>query len=126
MSIIETSKAIAILAKKGMTIELQETIMQLREEALELQTENYNLKTELAELKKKQELQETVTFKRKVYYKDGDEVPYCPYCYEKKQVLIHLIFKRKDMDGQVYHCQECRTGYVANGQEDFRYYYQNK
>jgi len=39
MAIIDTSKIIVELAKKGMTIELQEKIMQLREEALELQEE---------------------------------------------------------------------------------------
>ena len=41
MAIIETSKIIADLAKRGMTIELREEIIKLREEAVELQEDKY-------------------------------------------------------------------------------------
>lgn len=121
MAIIETSKIIVELAKKGMTIELQEKIMQLREEALELQEENLRLKTENLRLKKKVELQEKVKFKRKVYYREDDKAPLCPYCFEKSNLLIHLsgptIGQRNNE--QFYECQECATEYRTAGTEDF-------
>ncbi len=122
MAIIDTSKAIVELAKKGMTIELQEKNMQLREEALELQEENLKLKTENITLKKKEELQEKVKFKRKVYYREGDEVPYCPYCYEKHKLLMHLTGPIREADGQLYTCQECRRVYRTKEKEDFTFY----
>lgn len=119
MAIKETTKAIVELAKKGMTIELEEKVMQLREEALELQEENLKLRTENIELKKKEELQEQVKFKRKVYYRDGDEVPFCPYCYDKEKSLIHLIFRYTDEGYEIHYCQGCKTHYKTKGQEDF-------
>ena len=127
MAIIDTSKIIVELAKKGMTIELQEKIMQLREEALELQEENLKLKTENIELKKKEELQEKVKFERKVYYREGDEIPFCPYCYEKHQLLIHLSsFDKDNPKEQISHCQECTTQYRVVGDEDFTYYWSQR
>ncbi len=123
MAIIDTSKIILELAKTGMTVELQEQLMQLREEALELQEENLKLKTENIELKKKEELQEKVKFKRKVYYREGDDVPYCPYCYEKHQLLLHFTESGPTPEGgQFYDCQECRRVYKTKDEEDFTFY----
>ena len=123
MAIIETSKAIADLIKKGATVELQEKIMQLRGEAVELQGEKINLKSENIELKKKLELQEKIEFKRKVYFREGDEVPYCPYCYEKHQLLIHLSLYEAGKGGeQLPCCQECETEYRVVNNEDFVLY----
>ena len=123
MSIIDTSKAIAELIKKGATIESQEMEMQLREEALELQEENLKLKAENVELKKKEELQDKIKYKRKVYYRDGDEVPFCPYCYDKKQLLIHLTFYDENNKKEQHPCcQECQIEYRVVGDEDFTFY----
>ncbi len=123
MAIIDTSKAIAELIKKGATIEAQEQIMQLREEALELQEENLKLKTENVELKKKEELQEKVKYKRRVYYRKGDEVPFCPYCYEKHQLLIHLTsYDVRDAKEQHPRCQECTIQYRVVGGRDFTFF----
>ncbi len=122
-SLIDTTKTVYDLAKKGMSIELQQKIMQLREEALELQEENLKLKTENLKLKKKEELQEKVKFKRKVYYREGDEVPFCPYCYEKHQLLIHLNRRGEDEKGGQFHdCQECKIEYRVVGEDDFVVY----
>lgn len=41
MSIIDTAKDIYSLAAKGLTIDLQQELMELREQALELQEENF-------------------------------------------------------------------------------------
>jgi len=126
-SIINTSKVVYELAKKGMTVELQEKIMQLREEALELQEENLTLKKENLQLKEKNELQEKVKFKRKVYFRDGDEIPFCPYCFEKSGRLIHLsLFKGNQPNEQLCHCQECYITYRVIGEGDFTFYSRHK
>ena len=119
---MDTAKSIVDLAQKGMTVGLQEMNMQLREEALELQAENLKLKTENIDLKKKEELREKVKPKRKVYYREGDEVPLCPYCYEKNQSLFHIMFRYElDGSGELYQCIECKSVYETYGQDDFTF-----
>jgi len=51
MSVMDTMKTITDLAKKGMTVGLQEKIMQLREEVIALKEENMRLRSENATLK---------------------------------------------------------------------------
>jgi len=116
MDITNTAKCIAELVKKGMSLELQEKIMQLREEALELQEENIKLKTENVEFKKKEELQDKIQYKGNVYYLDGDNVPYCPHCYDKDKSLIHLITDSRTPS--FCNCQACKSQYV-NRQGNF-------
>jgi len=125
MSLIETSKTVYDLAKKAANVELQRQVMQLREEALELQEETLKLRKENLMLKEKIELQEKVKFKRKVYFRDGDEVPFCPYCFERSNLLIHLSEARPFVDGRnaLYICQECNKSYETKGEEDFRITY---
>ncbi len=122
MSVVDTAKTAYDLAKKGMTVEFQEKIMQLREEALELQEENLRLRKENRELKERIELEETVHFRRRVYWRDGDEVPFCPYCREKSRLLVHL--HGPDEDGPerylIWNCQECGIRYLEAPEKDFK------
>lgn len=122
MSLIDTAKGIYELSKKGMTIELQEKLMQLREEALELQEENLNLKNENLILKEQVESRENLKFKRKVYFRDDDTIPFCPYCFEKSKLLIHLSGPTPSGSVQLYHCQECSIEYWTDGKSDFAIY----
>lgn len=121
-SLVDTAKIVYDLAKKGITVEFQEKVMQLREEALELQEENLTLKKENLKLKEQIELQETVKFKRRVYWRDGDEIPFCPYCFEKSHRLIHLCAPRKDGKFDIYRCEDCGIAYYTVGMGDFQIY----
>ncbi|MFH1370487.1 MAG: hypothetical protein ABII09_04295 [Planctomycetota bacterium] len=123
-SLIDTAKIVYDLAKKGMSIDLQEKLMQLREEALELQEENLNLKKENLKLKEQIEFQEKVQFKKKVYFRDGDTIPLCPYCYEKSKHLIHLSQETgaAGREQEIYKCQECGTEYSSIRGDDFTIY----
>jgi regulator of replication initiation timing len=120
MSVVDTAKTAYDLAKKGMTVEFQEKIMQLREEALELQEENLRLRKENRELKERIELEETVHFKGKVYWRDGDETPFCPHCFDKSHSLIHIHMMGQSGPSQYYTCPVCHTQYVTQGGTDFR------
>ncbi len=119
MSLTETTKTVYDLVKKGASIELQEKLMQLREQALELQDENLRLEQENRKLRKQIELQETMTFTRKVYWRAGDKVPHCPYCYEERKSPIHLTVFQQNDAGQVYFCNPCQTRYLDNPEGDF-------
>jgi regulator of replication initiation timing len=124
MSIVDTARTVGELVKKGMTVELQEKIMQLREEALGLQEENLRLKKENRELKERIELQQKVKRKKTVYWREGDEEPLCPYCYEKSHVLYHLAIvatSSNHLDRLVYQCPNCQIEYVTGANGDFHF-----
>lgn len=120
MSLIETAKAVYDLAKKGMSTELKEKLTQLREEALELQEENLNLKNEYLLLKGKNDIQKQLKFKRKVYFRDGDDTPFCPFCVERFGRVFHLTGPEDWLEGEyLYRCHTCEKRYVASGEGDF-------
>ena len=50
MSLTDTARNIALLAKKGRSVELLEELMKLRDQATALQKENAQLKARVAEL----------------------------------------------------------------------------
>jgi hypothetical protein len=121
MSITDTAKRAYDLAKKGMTVEFQEEIMELREEALELQEENLRLKQENRELKEEFEWKKKLHRKKSLYWVDDDDTPFCPYCWERNGLAIHLtvyppqgVYTRTECT-----CQECKIRYTAKGNEDF-------
>jgi hypothetical protein len=122
MSVVDAAQTAIDLAQRGMTVELQEQLMQLRKDALELDAENLRLKRENLKLKEQIELQETVKFRKRVYWRDGDEVPFCPYCHEKSHLLIHLDGPHQRQGGRLYACPECRTQYWTSGEKDFIIY----
>jgi len=126
-NIIDTSKAVMDLAKRGLTIELQEKLMDLREEALALQEDNLALKKEIAELKKAAELKETVTFKKGLYYKDGDSTPFCPHCFESTNKLFHLKIHSSSSSNSVYaDCCSCLICYRSDAGSDFCFNHKHK
>ncbi len=121
MSVVDTAKIVGELVKKGATIELQEKIMQLREEALELQEDNQQLKKENAKLREQVEWKQKLRRSRALYWCDGDDTPFCPYCWERNKLALHLsTYKKIQSTGEtVRRCQECKITYTARGESDF-------
>lgn len=106
MSFLGTAKDAYELAKKGMTIELQEKIMELREGALSLQEENLQLRQRVTELEQKLVTDSTIEYRKPFYIKSGDDHPFCPVCWEKDKSLIHL--KGPDGDPEWFKCPVCK------------------
>jgi predicted nuclease with TOPRIM domain len=99
------------LANQGATIEIREASMQLQEQVLDLQAAIFRLKKENQELKEKIELQEKAKFNKKVYFCYSDEVPFCPNCFKKQGMLIHLTGPASTEYGQTFNCPECKKEY---------------
>ena len=59
MSLSDTARNIALLAKKGRSVELLEELMKLRDQATALQKENAQLKARVAELEGRTEGRES-------------------------------------------------------------------
>lgn len=94
MSLIKTTQDIYELAKKGLTIDLQERLMELREEALALQGENLALKRRVADLEAQMAVGSSLSLDGVVCWKTGQETeregPYCQRCYDTDKKLIRL------------------------------------
>ena len=119
MSLLETAKDAYDLAKKGMTIELQEKIMELREEALSVQEENLQLRKRVIELEHKITIDSAMEFKKPFYIKSGDEHPFCPVCWEKDKSPIHL--KGPAGDPEWYQCPVCKWQQALHPEKIERY-----
>ncbi len=106
MSFLDTAKDAYDLAKKGMTIELQEKIMELREQALALQEDNLRLRMRITELEGKLSSGAAMEFRKPFYFRAGDEHPFCPVCWEKDKTAIHVTGPKGDAEW--YSCSVCK------------------
>ena len=97
MGITETMATITELAKKGLTVELREKIMDLREDVIALKEENQELRSD--NLKLKQQIKK---------FSKGEQ---CPKCRKATWELIaskpHPILKDLGMLERTYECSEC-------------------
>ena len=111
---IDAIKKLTDLAIQSKNIELQEGLIGLREQLitikeslLEAREENLSLKEENALLKGKIESLETVpleklTLKGVAYFTEEGLGPYCPNCYESKQLKNRL-----SSTGPLQRCSKC-------------------
>ncbi|MGH9739815.1 MAG: hypothetical protein ACRD4X_14700 [Candidatus Acidiferrales bacterium] len=103
---ISTIKSISELIKKYNDLELMGKIVELQTEVYELQTESLALRRQLEERTKMQ-----MRGPHEYFYQEGDEVPFCPKCWESEHKAIHLP---NSHDFGSYHgriCRVCRQSY---------------
>lgn len=97
MNIMETMKTITDLAKKGMTVELQEKIVELREEVIGLKEENITLRDENLRLRQQVE-----------GYTKGNPCPKCNKAgWKVESSQPHPKFGRLGAIERTYSCSEC-------------------
>lgn len=109
MAALPSYKDIIDLVKKGATLEAQEKIMELREASLELQEENILLREQVKELQRRQDLHDKMKFRKPYYWMEGDDVPFCPKCWEENGKAIHL--KGDGGHSEFWNCAVCETIY---------------
>jgi hypothetical protein len=93
------------LAKSFNNVDLLKEISDLKMETSVLTDENRELKEKVRQLQfdKKNPL----TFRNGLYYAAGDDIPWCPHCYEVSHIRTHLI---RDQNFKVigyYKCTHC-------------------
>ena len=93
------------LELKSHILDMNEQILNTKELALELKQENLSLKEELAILKSSTE--KKLIMKNKLYYDEDGNGPYCPNCYNKKELIL---MSRVDMGIYTYYCTKCKFG----------------
>jgi hypothetical protein len=95
-------ESITTLVKKVATLDLQEKIVQLREYIISLKDDNISLKEENQTLKLELETEKIFTLKNGLYWKDGDNVPFCQKCLDGSKKRVHL-----QLWGSGHKCFEC-------------------
>ncbi len=109
MSIISNAKEISDLIQKLGNQELYRKILDLQGEIINLTGENHTLKEENQELKRSLKLSKEMTFKQPFYYAEGDQVPFCPKCWEVDKIAVHMMTGTR-LEGRTPHyCPHCKT-----------------
>lgn len=82
MGILDNAKEIADLIKKVGDVDLYRKIVELEGEIVELTRQKRALEERVAELTDALAFKSHLTYREPFYFADGDEVPYCPKCWE--------------------------------------------
>ena len=125
---VELTRKIAELAKKGITLELQERITDLREAVINAKDDAINLRDEIQALKAKVRAQEDWDSRMAAYtlieaaagamvYKSQGPPEHfaCPACIERRS--IHILQPQNNWNGLCV-CPSCTTGYRVNPRTD--------
>jgi hypothetical protein len=107
MDIIGNVKEIADLAKKFNDIEFYRRIVDLEGEVIELTRAKRETERKVEDLQKQLTLKAKMTFRQPFYYQEGDDVPFCPSCFEKDTLAVHLFFVFDRSDLTRWDCHVC-------------------
>jgi len=112
MSIIDNVKEIAVLVKKLGDIELYRRIVELEGEVIELTQEKREFEEKIQTVEKKLAFSKKMTFRAPFWYAEGDNIPYCPRCWESDRIAIHLDGPH-DIPGDkpFYRCLNCKNNF---------------
>lgn len=111
MSVVDNLKDIVSLVKKIDNIELNRRIVNLESEVFDLIRENRDLNDKVEELKTLFAISKKMIFKSPFYYTEGDEIPYCPKCWETEKKAIHLLVEDVAA-GLRYDCPNCKLSRI--------------
>ena len=119
MSIIENTKEIAELIKKMGNIDLYKRIIELEGEIIDLSREKHQLDIKLNQLEKQFEQEQEMKFRKPFYYKEGDNVPCCPLCWEANRKAVHLDGPNRVEMETTFYCYLCRNNFVTKASESY-------
>ncbi len=107
MGVIENAKEVGELIKKYNDIELNRRIVNLEVEVAELQRDKLALEAKVAEHERTLNQRAAMQFRKPYYYQEGDEVPFCPKCWEASQLAVHLTDSYRMAGGIGRRCVNC-------------------
>jgi len=110
---VNTLRQIRELIKRSDDLELFKLILALQRDIFALESENLNLNAELASLKRELALREKMHMHPpyNYYFRDGDDVPSCPACWESEGKAVHLSRPEHVERGIRRHCRVCKETY---------------
>ena len=88
---LNTLRQIREIIKRSNDQELLKLVLALQRDIFALESDNLKLNVELASLKRELPLREKMHMRPpyNYYFRDGDDVPFCPACWENGRKAIH-------------------------------------
>jgi hypothetical protein len=111
MGILENAKEVAKAVQEIHNLELYQRVLSLHSDIIEIVEENNRLRDENKDLIKTVTLKQEMTFKEPFFYREGDDTPHCPACWEGKTIPVHLIFVFNNSDLTRWDCPSCKYTY---------------
>jgi hypothetical protein len=113
VSISEGFKTLASSIRKYKDPELLDQVVTLQNEVWTLQDRVRSLEKENEELRNQLKLKSKMIFRKPFYFMEGDEVPFCPRCYEGDEKCVHLLGPTKVTAGMRYKCPSCNFSILS-------------
>jgi transposase-like protein len=122
MNPIEQLKELATLIKKIGDIELYTKIVEFQTEVVKLSSRNAELEQKCLKLEAELRLKKSLSHVRSLYFADDDPMPFCPYCWETSEKLVHLFGPEALMlpGGERWKCHACNNDYTGQSGKNFK------
>lgn len=108
MGIIDNARELADLIKKIGDAELYSKIVDLKSQVVTLAGRNYEVEAELRDANAKLAQREQLKYREPYCWADGDDVPFCPTCWENGEKAIHLTPPQEWNGGLRRQCRACQ------------------
>ena len=114
---LATLAQIREIIKKSRDRKLVRLILDLQTDVFALESEHAKLKVELAKLKRDVDLRGKMCMRppSACYFQDGDDVPFCPVCWENRGKAIHLRTYAYASGEIRRQCPVCREAFRDEG-----------
>ena len=121
VSVIDATKKltdIAIATKnvelRESTVELRDQLVDIKESLVKVKEENFELREEIKKLKQPLPQTPKLFLKGRFYYKENDERPFCPVCYDSiDQKISSLVVTPVGYDYR-YKCMICNSMHLLD------------
>ncbi|MEK0336567.1 MAG: hypothetical protein QQN41_03930 [Nitrosopumilus sp.] len=110
MGIYENIKDLVKIVKDLDNIELYGKLLDLQGQVNNLNQENISKTERIKELEDLLSVSGKMNFQSPFYYLDGDEIPFCPRCWESNKKAIHLL----GTPHRSQECPECNNKYILD------------
>lgn len=108
-NILKELREISDLVKKTGDLELFKKVIGLESEIIELVKDHRRLSGQVVQLKNTLKNKDKMEFHEPFYYMKGDVVPYCPRCWEKHELVLHMVADNESsLSGLGYTCPNCK------------------
>ncbi len=115
MGAVENVKEFSEFVKKFNDIELNRRILNLENEVLDLSREKRRAEEQVEELQRSLKFKGELKFKEPFYWLEGDNVPYCPICWEDKGKVVHVTYSHAHDGRQYWNCLNCKADFESRG-----------
>ena len=118
--LVQTGKSLRDVAERSSDTQTKNLVADLNLALADLKMKFAAAEEDVAALKSDLRKKLSLRHGRSLYYatEGGDEIPFCPYCWESSQKLIHLFKEPASGSGECWACYTCMHNYSAKTPTD--------